>query len=139
MPADVALLLTLADCDEALEKLDIELDSFLNRDQNHDYADRRDGRVVATVTSQLAGVNAKIDSYTATLSQPNLSADERERTELLKMGAEFQRAKLTRSARTRTGAAAFLADVGADQIEVEVTVLTDARARVVAHRATRTA
>ena len=139
MPADVILLKTFADCDEATTTLGDELDMYQNKDQNLDYADRRDGRVVASVTGQLAGVNAKIDAYTATLTQPNLPADERENTELLKMGAEYQRARLTRSAKTRTGASAFLADVDADQVEGQVTILTTTRARVVTHRATLTA
>lgn len=135
MPFDLTVLTNRAECDEALDDLAAELDNYQTRNVVLDHADRQSGRVKQSVDGQLIGVNAKIDSYTATLGQANLPAKMRKQTESLLLTANYQKAKLTERAGGSTGSGALLAEVDAAQVDAQVGVLTDAIAQVTARKA----
>ena len=136
MALNLQLLTTRAECDEALDNLAAELDGYQHRDGNLDYADRQAGRTATDVAGRLAGVQAEIDSYTTTLAQPNLPAAMRRQFDSKLRRATDRKDNLDERGQARTGAAAFLAGVDADQIAAQVTILTDAQRAVSAHKAT---
>ncbi|MBC8083637.1 MAG: hypothetical protein H7Z21_10530 [Hymenobacter sp.] len=136
MALDLTLLTTRAECDEALAGLAAELDVYGNRDTNLEFADRQSDRIQGTVSGRLLGVNALIDSYTATLGQANLPVNVRKSTEILLRRANFQKSNLGDRSAAQTGSAAFLADVDAEQVDAQVVVLTNAQTLVTAHKDT---
>jgi hypothetical protein len=134
--ADLSKLTTRDECDEALESLAAELDTYQHRDGNLDFADRQAGRTSTTVAGQLAAVNAEIAGFEAMLATPGISkATQRTATSKLRH-ANDRKDNLTERGQARTGAVAYLASVDADQIAAQVAVLTKAQAEVTAHRAT---
>lgn len=135
MPFDKNLLTSHAECDEATAELDAELDTLQHRDDTIAYHDRQDGRVATKTASRLAVLGARIASYTTTLAQPDLDATTRRTVEDQLLTATYQKTKLTNRAAARTGAAAFLADVDAEQVARQVAALTEAKALVATRRA----
>ena len=136
MALDLTLLTTRAECDEVLADLAAELDGYDNRDTNLAYADRRTTRTADEVTGLLAGVNAEIASFTATLAQAGIPAKLRKATQSKLRKANDRKDNLTERGEGRTGAAAFLANVDSDQIDAQVRVLTNAQTIVTAHKDT---
>lgn len=134
--ADLSKLTTRAECDEALESLAAELDTYQHRDSSLDYADRQAGRTTTTTTAQLAGVNAEIAGLEAMLAVPGLTATQQRTTSGKLRRANDRRDNLTERGQARTGATAFLADVDAEQVAAQVTVLTTAQTSVTSHKAT---
>ena len=115
-----------AECDEALADLAAELDTYQHRTTNLDYADRRADRVVTDVSAQLAGVNAEIAAYTAILATPSLTASLRKTNESKLRRANDRKDNLAERGQARTGSAAFLAAVDAEQVVAQVATLTGA-------------
>lgn len=136
MALDLTLLTTKAECDTVLADLAAELDTYQQRDSNLGYQDRQSARTKDEVAALLAGVNAEIAAYTGILATPNLTASLRKKNESLLRKANDRKDNLTERGTARAGAAAFLADVDADQIAAQVTVLTGAQTQVTAHKAT---
>ena len=136
MALDLNLLTTKAECDTVLADLAAELDTYQHRDTNLDYQDRQSTRVQDDVTARLAGVNAEIAAYAAILATPNLTAALRKQNESKLRRANDRKDNLSERGEARTGAAAFLADVDAEQVAAQVQVLTTTKDQVTAHRAT---
>ena len=126
MPLDLSLLTTKAECDEALTDLQAELETYQHRTDNLDYAGRQADRSQGDVTARLAGVQAEIDSYTAMLKVPNLSAVLKKQTESKLRRATDRKDNLSERGSTRAGSAAFLAAVDSAQLDAQVAVLSDA-------------
>jgi TctA family transporter len=137
MGLDLSKLTTRAECDEVLESLAAEQDTYQHRDGNLDYADRQAGRT--GITAQLAGASAEIAGLEAMLAVPGLTAAQQRATSGKLRRANDRRDNLTERGQARTGALAFLADVDAEQVAAQVTVLTNAQTLVTAHKATLSA
>ena len=136
MALTLSLLTTHAECDEALESLAAELDTYQQRDSNISFADRQAYRSTTTVSAQLAGVSAEIAGLEAMLATPGLSAAQQRSTSSKLRRANDRRDNLTERGQARTGAQAFLANVDSEQIDAQVATLTSAQSAVTAHRAT---
>jgi hypothetical protein len=136
MALTLTLLTTKAECDEAFASLAAELDTYAQRDSNLDFADRQADRASTGAAAQLAGVTAEIAGLTAMLAVPGLSPAQRRTTESKLRRANDRKDNLTERGQARTGAAAFLAEVDAEQVAAQVATLTQAQAAVTAHRAT---
>ena len=136
MALDMSSLTTRSECDEALDSLAAELDGYQVRDTNLEFSDRRADRSQATTAAKLAGAEAEIAAYTAILAQPNLPAEMRRQNESKLRKATDRRDNLNDQSGGRSGAARLLADVDAEQVAAQVTVLTNAINQVTAHKAT---
>lgn len=136
MALNLNLLTTRAECDEALEDLAAELDTYQTRDANLGYADRQAGRTTTDVAVRLAAVGAEIAGLEAMLAVPGLTTAQQRTTTNKLRRANDRRDNLTERGQARSGAPAFLANVDADQIAAQVAVLTGAQTAVTNHRAT---
>ncbi|SHK95624.1 hypothetical protein [Hymenobacter psychrotolerans] len=136
MAYDVKTLKDRAQCLEAKASLEAELDGYQNRDQNLAYQDRREGRAGASATSRLATATDRVKYLTDQLARPDLAAADRRRYEDQLLTANYQKARLQNRTADTGGAAAFLADVDADQIDAQVDLLSGAIAAVQAHHDT---
>ena len=136
MALDLTPLTTKAECDEALDSLAAELDTFQHRSGNMSYAATQAGRTSADVAAQLAGVNAEITAYTAILATPGLTTALRKTNESKLRRANDRKDNLTERGEARTGSAAFLANVDAEQLDAQVGTLTKAQVAVTNHKAT---
>lgn len=134
MPLNVSVLTTRAECTEALADLNGELDGFQQRTSNLAFAGRQSGRTEAEANARRAGATAEISAYTAILAQPDLPADMRRLNESKLRRANDRLDNLNDRGSARTGAAALLAEVDAEQVTAQVAVLTDAIAQVTARR-----
>lgn len=130
MALDLTLLTTRAECDEALADLATELETYQHRNDNLDYAAGQADRTLGDVTARLAGVQAEIDSYTAMLNVPNMPATLRKQTESRLRRANDRKDNLAERNSARTGSAAFLAAVDAEQVAAQVATLTSAQQAV---------
>lgn len=135
MLSDVNLLTTHVECDEATGELEAKVDGLQVKDALLDYADRQGERTENKIEGTLAGVDAEIASYTATLAQPGIPAKLRKLTQSKLRRANDRRDNLLERGEARTGSAAFLAGVDADRITALVQLYTDAIAAVAARRA----
>lgn len=126
MAYDVNTLTTRAQCLEAKASLEAELDGYQNRDQNLAYQDRREGRAGASYASRLATATDRVSYLTDQLNRPDLAAADRRSYQDQLLTANYQRARLENRAADSGGAAAFLAEVDADQIDAQVALLTGA-------------
>ena len=135
MALDLTLLTTKAECDDALADLAAELDGYQHRSTNLDYAATQADRSTADVSARLAGMQAEIDSYTAMLHVPNMPAALKKQTESKLRRATDRKDNLTERGQARTGAAAFLAAVDAEQVAAQVATLTVAQAAVSTRKA----
>lgn len=135
MALDLTLLTTKAECDEALTELTAELEAYTHRTDNLDYADRQADRTQGDVSARLAGVQAEIDSYTAMLKVPGLSAALKKQTESKLRRATDRKDNLSERGSARTGAAAFLAAVDAEQLAAQVATLSAAQQAVATRKA----
>jgi hypothetical protein len=136
MALPLALLTTKAECDEALASLAAELDGYQQRDSNLAFQGRETDRTGTEVAGLLAGVNGEIAGLQASLATPGLPAPLRKQYESKLRRANDRKDNLTERGQARTGAAAFLAEVDAEQVAAQVATLTQAQAAVAAHRAT---
>jgi hypothetical protein len=135
MALDLTLLTTRAECDDALADLQAELDGYQHRTTNLDFAATQADRSTADVTARLAGVQAEIDSYTAMINTPNMPVALKKQTESKLRRANDRKDNLTERNSARTGTAAFLANVDAEQVAAQVSTLTAAQSAVATRRA----
>ena len=135
MPLNVQVLTTRAECDDVLDDLNGELDSYQNRTTNLAFADRRTGRTQADVQGQLAGVEAEIAAYSAILASPAITPALRRLNESKLRRANDRRDNLNDRGSARSGPARLLADVDAEQVTAQVAVLTGAIGEVTTRRA----
>ncbi|MDB5268870.1 MAG: hypothetical protein JWP58_1910 [Hymenobacter sp.] len=126
MAFDVNLLKTRAQCVAAKASLEAELDSYSNRDTNLDYRDRQAQRSETSVASRLATATSQLAYATQELDRAELSDADRKRYKAQQMTARHQKERLESQAEEEGGTSAFLADVDADQVDGQVTILTAA-------------
>lgn len=126
MAFDVNLLKTRAQCLAAKDALEAELDTYSNRDTNLDFRDRQAERSETSVASRLATATSQLAYATQELARPDLSEVDAKRYKTQQMKARHQKERLESQAEEEGGTAAFLADVNADQVDGQVTVLTAA-------------
>ncbi len=129
------LLTTKSECDEALADLAAELETYQHRTDNLDYTATQAGRALSDVTARLAGVQAEIDSFTSMLNTPNMPATLKKQTESRLRRANDRKDNLTERNQARTGSAAFLAAVDAEQVAAQVATLTSAQQAVTTRKA----
>ncbi|QHJ09361.1 hypothetical protein [Hymenobacter busanensis] len=123
-------LKTRPQCLEAKDKLEAELDGYQNRNQNLDFQDRRDGRTDASTAQRLAKATSQVTYLTEQLANTGLSEKDRLRFEDQLDTATYQQKRLSRRATNAGGAEDFLAEVDADQVDAQVTLLSGAIAAV---------
>ncbi|GAA3926810.1 hypothetical protein [Hymenobacter algoricola] len=136
MALDLTLLTTRAECDEVLQDLEAELDTYQTRDSNLGYTDRQVVRSKAETAVLLTGVEAEIGMYTTMLATPGLSARLLKQNQSKLRRAIDRRDNLKDQGGARSGSARILAAIDAAQIDAQVAVLTDAQTQVTTHRAT---
>ncbi|GAB3588384.1 hypothetical protein [Hymenobacter daeguensis] len=136
MAATLTLLTTRAECDEALENLTIERESYEHRSGNIDYADTVASRAATTTAARLAKATDDVARYTADAARAGITPVEKRRAQAALITATATRDRLALATTTQTGSEAYLSEVDADQIEGQVAVLTARINEVTAHRAT---
>lgn len=136
MAFDLTLLTTRLECNDVLTDLANELDTYAHRNDNLDYADRQSVLVKTDVTAQLAGVNAEIAGYTGILALTGITPALRKTNESKLRRANDRKENLAERGSARAGAAAFLANVDAEQVAAQVATLTGAQTAVTTHKAT---
>ena len=130
MAYNVNTLKDRAQCLEAKASLEAEIDGYQNRDQNLDYQDRREDRADASAATRLATAISQVSYLTEQLARPDLSAKDRRRYEDQLLTTNYQKARLQNRTADSGGAAAFLTEVDADQVDAQVALLSGAIAAV---------
>ncbi|RYU78212.1 hypothetical protein [Hymenobacter persicinus] len=136
MALDLTLLTTRAECDDVLQDLEAELETYQHRDSNLSYTDSRVARSKAETGAQLLQVEAEIGMYTGMLATPGISASLRKQYETKLRRANDRRDNLRDQGGARSAPARVLAAIDAEQIDAQVSVLTAAQSQVTSHRAT---
>jgi|GEM_PF-4968284 len=117
MAYNVNTLKDRAQCLEAKASLEAEIDG---------YQDRREDRADASATTRLATATSQVSYLTEQLARPNLSAKDRRSYENQLLTANYQKARLQNRTADSGGAAAFLTEVDADQVDAQVALLSGA-------------
>ena len=136
MAANVNLLQTQAQCDEALDSLNREKRMYERRDYNQAYTDTEAADRATTTAAQLSKAEDDVTRYTTDVARTGLSASEMRTAQRALINATARRDRLRLTSEAVTGAAAYLADVDADQVDAQLATLQTAIAEVTAHRAT---
>lgn len=126
MAFNVNLLKNRPQCLAAKAALEAELDAYTNKDQNLDFQDRKDDRSETSVAQRLATAISQLAYATQELARPDLSDTDRKRYKGQQLTTRHQKERLENQAEEEGGTAAFLADVDADQVDLQVTLLTTA-------------
>ena len=136
MAANLSLLTTRAECDEALAGLAAELKTYQHRDSNISYADDQAQTRATTTAARLAKATDDVAHYTAEVARTGLTAAEKFRAENSLITAKTQRERSALATGAQTGSVAFLSEVDGDQIDAQVDVLTRTQTAVTNHKAT---
>ena len=135
MPADVTLLRTQAECDAALASLTKEQGTYAHRDYNQTYADGVATDRATTTTAQLAKATDDVAHYTSEVARTGLTRTEMNAARRALISATARRDNLQVSSEAVTGAAAYLSDVDADQVDAQIATLQAAINAVQARKA----
>jgi hypothetical protein len=135
MAADINLLTTQADCDQALASLTKEKGTYEHRDYNQSYADTQATDRATTVAAQLAKATDDVAHYTTEAARTGLTPAETRAARRALIAATARRDNLTLSSDSTTGSTAYLADVDADQIDAQIATLNTAIQAVTARKA----
>ncbi len=135
MAADVNLLATKAECDEALKSLAKEKGTYEHRDYNQSYADTQSTERATTLTAQLAKATDDVAHYTTEAARTGLTATEQRSAQRALIAATARRANLTLSTAAVSGPTAYLSNVDADQIDAQLATLDTAIQAVTARKA----
>jgi hypothetical protein len=130
MAYDVNKLKTRAQCLEAKEKLEAELDGYQNRDNNLAFQDRREDRADASASTRLTKATERVTYLTDQLAKTDLSEKDRLRFQRELITANYQKDLLGLRSTSAGGVDEFLADVDSDQVDAQVALLTRAIADV---------
>ena len=133
MAADVNLLTTKAECDQALASLTKEKGSYEHRDYNQSYADTQATDRATTLTAQLAKAADDVTRYTADVARTGLTEVEKRASQRALITATARHATLQLNNAAVTGPTAYLADVDADQVDAQIATL-DAAIQAVTNR-----
>ncbi|MDO7876994.1 hypothetical protein Q5H93_19770 [Hymenobacter sp. ASUV-10] len=139
MPANVNLLKTRAECDEALASLTREKASYDRSEYNDTYADNAAAYTASTNAKKLAKAEADVVRYTADVARTDISATELNAAKRSLIDAKARREKLQLSDPAATGPAAYLGEVNDDQTDKQLEVLQGAIDDVTAHKDTLSA
>ncbi|MCI1189229.1 hypothetical protein MON38_17530 [Hymenobacter sp. DH14] len=123
MAADVTLLTTKAECDQALDSLTKEKATYAYRDYTQTYADGRATERATTVAAQLAKATDDVAHYTTEAARTGLTPVELRAAKRALIAATSRRDNLTLSSETTSGPTAYLADVDADQVDAQIATL----------------
>jgi hypothetical protein len=126
MAADVNLLTTKAECDQALESLTREKATYAHRDYNQTYADGVATDRATTLTAQLAKAADDVTRYTADVARTGLTDVEKRASQRALITATARHATLELNNAAVTGPTAYLADVDADQVDAQIATLATA-------------
>jgi hypothetical protein len=135
MPADVNLLTTKAECDQAFESLTKEKAAYQHRDTNQAYADGVATDRATTLTAQLAKATDDVAHYTAEVARPGLTPAQKTAAQRALIAATARQGNLQLSSAAVTGPTAYLADVDADQVDAQIATLDSALQAVSARKA----
>ncbi|WP_046246247.1 hypothetical protein [Hymenobacter terrenus] len=136
MAADVTLLTTKAECDEALVGLTKERATYAHRDGNLSYADALAADRAITLKAQLGKATDDVAHYTAEAARTGLTPVEQRTAKRALITAIARRDTLTLNSTVVSGPLAYLADVDADQIDSQIATLDTAIQTVTDYRAT---
>jgi hypothetical protein len=139
MAANVNLLTTKAECDQALESLTKEKAAYLHRDYNQTYADGVADDRASTVATRLAKATADVTHYTTEVARTGLTPVELRAAKRALIAATSRRDNLELSSEATTGHLAFLAEVDDDQVDAQIATLENAIQVVTAHKGTLSA
>ena len=114
-------------------KLEVRLDILENRDRSNEFADRQTTRGEATATERLATATATLADTTAQLARPDLAPADRRRLEREQMTARHVKEALEGNEADEDAADAYLDEVLAEQVDVQVPVVRTAIADVQTH------
>ena len=134
MAADVSLLTTKAECEEALDSLTKEKATYAHRDYNQSYADGLATDRATTLTAQLGKATDDVTRYTADVARTGLTPVELRTAQRALIGAIARRDNLRLSTAAVSGPTAYLADVDADQVDAQVATLEKAIQAVTARK-----
>ncbi|MBF9221060.1 hypothetical protein [Hymenobacter ruricola] len=134
--ANLNLLTTKAECDQALIGLTKERGAYAHRDSNDAYADGVATDRATTVAAQLAKATADVARYTTDVARPGLTPVELRTAKRALINATSRRDNLQLSSEATTGPTAFLAEVDDDQVDGQLAVLDKAIQDVTAHKDT---
>lgn len=123
MAANVNLLTTKAECDQALDSLTKEKGTYTHRDYNQTYADTQATDRATTVSTQLAKATDDVAHYTTEVARVGQTPTESRAAKRALIAATARRDNLTLSAESTTGSPAFLAEVDADQVDAQIAAL----------------
>lgn len=135
MTADVTLLTTKAECDQALDSLTKEKASYAYRDYTQTYADGRAADRATTVAAQLAKATDDVAHYTAEVARTGLTPAQKTAAQRALIAATARKGNLELSSAAVTGPTAYLADVDADQVDAQLGTLDAAIQAVTARKA----
>lgn len=139
MAANLSLLTTRAECDEALAGLAAELKTYQHRDSNISYADDQAQTKATTTAARLTKAIDDVTHYTAEAARAGLTVAEKFRADNSLITAKTQRDRLTLTTGAQTGSAAFLSEVDGDQIDAQIAVLLTTQTAVTNHKDTLSA
>lgn len=139
MSANVNLLTTRAECDEALASLTREKASYDRSEYNDTYADNAAAYTASTNAKKLAKAEADVVRYTADAARTDVSPAELHAAKRALIDATARREKLLLSDPAATGPAAYLGEVNDDQNDGQLGILQGAIDDVKAHKDTLSA
>ena len=135
MPADINLLTTKAECDQALASLTKEKATYQHRDVNQSYADGLATDRAGTLAAQLAKATDDVTRYTADVARTGLTDAEKRAAQRALITATARRDTLRLNSAAVTGPPAYLADVDADQVNAQIATLETAIQAVTTRKA----
>ena len=138
MPANLNLLTTKAECDEALDSLAKERGAYAHRDTNDAYTDEVAADRASTTATRLAKALDDVARYTTDVARPGLTPVELRTARRALIAATSRRDNLQLSSEASTGPTAFLAEVDDDQVDTQLTTLDQTIQRVRTHKDTLT-
>ena len=136
MPADVTLLKTKAECDQAVASLTKEKTAYQHRDSSQEYADTLATDRATTVSAQLTKAIDDVAHFTTEVARPGQTPVEIRAAKRGLIAATSRRDNLLLSSETTSGPEAFLGEVDADQVDGQITVLDQAILNVKNHKDT---
>lgn len=126
MPADITLLTTKADGDQALASLTKEKGTYEHRDYNQSYADGVATGRATTLTARLAKATDDVAHYIIEAARTGLIDGEKRATQRILITVTARQANLQLNSAAVSGPIAHLDDVDSDQVDVQIATLNAA-------------
>ena len=126
MPADITLLTTKADGDQALASLTKEKGTYEHRDYNQSYADGVATDRATTLTARLAKATDDVAHYIIEAARTGLIDGEKRATQRVLITVTARQANLQLNSAAVSGPTAYLVDVDSDQVDAQINTLNAA-------------